>query len=79
MQTPKKPKVPLDYVLRQLHDAMEMVFAYDHDPNFVPNTDELVLFEMMHKQVTGYAAMSLIIVKTMRERARGVVAATPPP
>jgi hypothetical protein len=29
----KKPKQPLDYILRQMHDAMEMVFAYDHDPN----------------------------------------------
>jgi hypothetical protein len=78
MQTPKKPKVPLDYVLRQMHDAMEMVFAYDHDPNFVPSADELVLFEMLHKQITGYAAMSLIIVETMRKRARGAVPATFP-
>jgi hypothetical protein len=75
MTTPKKPKVPLDYVLRQMHDAMEMVFAYDHDPSFVPNIDELVLFELMEKQIAGNAAILLIIVKTMRERARGIVSA----
>ena len=67
-QTPRKPKLPLDYVLRQFHDAMELVFVYDHDPSFVPNADQLLLFEMLHKQITGYAAMSLIIIKTMRQR-----------
>jgi hypothetical protein len=30
--------------------------------------DELVLFETLHKQITGYAAMSFIIVQTMRSR-----------
>jgi len=78
MQRPKKPKQPLDYALRQMHDAMEMVFAYDHDPSFVPSADQLMLFEMMHKQVTGYAAMSIIIVQTMRERARSALSFTPP-
>ena len=62
-QAPKKPKMPLDYALRCMHDAMEMVFDYDHDPNFVPSADQLVLFEMLHKQIVGYSAMSLIIVK----------------
>ena len=79
MHTPKKPKEPLDFKLRQMHDAMEMVFAYDHDPSFVPSIDQLVLFEMMHKQITGYAAMSLIIIKTMRERARSALSVAPPP
>jgi hypothetical protein len=69
-QTPKEPKLPLDYVLRQFHDAMEMVRAYDHDPCFVPNADQLVLFEMLHKQITGFAAMSHITIETMRERAK---------
>jgi hypothetical protein len=77
-QAPKKPKLPLDHALRQMHDAMEIVFDYDHDPNFVPNGDQLMLFEMMLKQITGYAAMALIIVKTMRERARDVLTVTPP-
>jgi hypothetical protein len=75
-QTPKKPKMPLDYALRQMHDAMEMVFAYDHDPCFVPSADQLVLFELLQKQVTGYVAMLIIIVETMRERAQCM---TPPP
>jgi len=71
-QAPKKQKMPLDYALLKLHDAMEMVFDYDHDPNFVPSADQLVLFEMLHKQIAGFAAMSLIIIQTMRARARGL-------
>ena len=71
-QAPKKPKKPLDYALRQMHEAMEIVFDYDHDPNFVPSGDQLVLFEMLHKQIAGFAAMSLIIIQTMRARARGL-------
>jgi hypothetical protein len=69
-QTPKKPKKPLDYALRQMHDAMEIVFDYDRDPCFVPSADQLVLFEMLHKQIAGYAAMSYVIIQTMRERAQ---------
>jgi hypothetical protein len=69
-QPTKKPKQPLDYILRQMHDAMEMVFAYDHDPNFVPSADKLVLLEMIQKQFAGYSAMSHIIVATLRQRAK---------
>lgn len=68
MSVPKKPKMPLDYAMRRMHDAMELVFDYDHDPNFVPSPDELLLFEMLHKQIIGYGAMSLIIIQTMRGR-----------
>ena len=71
-QAPKKTKKPLDYALRQMHEAMEIVFDYDHDPCFVPSADQLVLFEMLHKQIAGFAAMSLIIIQTMRARARGL-------
>jgi hypothetical protein len=67
-QAPKKTKLPLDYALLKLHEAMEMVFDYDHDPNFVPNLDQLILFASLHKQIVGYEAMLLIIVKEMRER-----------
>jgi hypothetical protein len=67
-QTPKKRKMPLEYAMRQMHEAMEMIFAYDNDPNFVPSADQLVLFELLHKQITGHAAMSILIVKTMRQR-----------
>jgi len=69
-QTPKKIKMPLDYALLKLHDAMEMVFDYDHDRNFVPSADQLVLFALLHKQIIGYEAMLLIIVKEMHERAK---------
>jgi len=47
---------------------MELVFDYDHDPNFVPSRDELVLLESLHKQIAGFAGMSYIIVETMRHR-----------
>jgi hypothetical protein len=53
-----------------MHDAMEMVFAYDHDPKFVPGADELVLLDMINKQFAGYSAMAHIIVATLRQRAK---------
>jgi hypothetical protein len=59
-----------------MHDAREVVFDYDHDPNFVPSPDELLLFEMLHKQIIGYAAMSLIIIQTMRSRASNKIGRT---
>jgi hypothetical protein len=64
-----------------MHDAMEMVFAYDHDPNFVPSADEIVLLDMIQKQFAGYSAMSHIIVATLRQRAKegGRVGGTPHP
>jgi hypothetical protein len=77
-QTPKKPKLPLDFVMLKMHEAMEMLFAYDHDPNFVPSADQLLLIEMLHKQIAGYAAMSIIIVETMRQRVREALPATAP-
>ncbi len=55
-----------------------MLFAYDHDPNFVPSADQLLLIEMLHKQITGYAAMSIIIVETMRQRVDEALSATAP-
>jgi hypothetical protein len=59
-----------------MHEAMEMLFAYDHDPNFVPSADQLVLIEMLHKQIAGYAAMSIVIVETMRQRVNEALPAT---
>jgi hypothetical protein len=75
MPAPKKIKMPLDYALLKLHEAMEMVFDYDHDRNFVPSTDQLVLFALLYKQIVGYEAMLLIIVKEMHERAKAAVEA----
>jgi hypothetical protein len=72
-QAPKKIKMPLDYALLKLHEAMEMVFDYDHDPNFVPSTDQLVLFALLYKQIVGYQAMLLIILKEMHERAKTAI------
>jgi hypothetical protein len=84
-QPTKMPKQPLDYILRQMHDAMEMVFAYDHDPNFVPSADEIVLLDLIQKQFVGYSAMAHIIVATLRQRASEAASSTlfsdftPPP
>jgi hypothetical protein len=75
MSTPKTPKMPLDYAMRRLHEAMELVFDYDRDFNFVPSPDQLVLFEALHKQITGYAAMSCIIAQNMRARLSEVASA----
>jgi hypothetical protein len=55
-----------------------MLFAYDHDPNFVPSADQLLLIEMLHKQIAGYAAISIIIVDTMRQRVNEALSATAP-
>ena len=78
-QTPKKPKLPLDFVMLKMNEAMEMLFAYDHDPNFVPSADQLLLIEMLHKQIAGYAAMSIVIVETMRQRVNEAFPTASPP
>jgi hypothetical protein len=31
--------MPLEYALRQMHEAMEIVFEYDHDGESVPSAD----------------------------------------
>jgi hypothetical protein len=36
-------KKPLDFIMRQFHDAMEQLLEYDRDNSFVPNADQLVL------------------------------------
>jgi len=77
-QAPKNTKMPPDHDLSRMHDAMEMVFAYDHDPNFVPSADQLVLFELIKKQLTSYYAMMLIVVGSMWERAKCAASAAPP-
>ena len=78
-QSPKKRKMPLDYAMRQMHEAMEMIFDYDHDPNFVPSADQLVLFDLLQKQITWHAAMSILIVKTMRQRVNEAFPTASPP
>jgi hypothetical protein len=41
---------------------------------FLPSPNELMQFELVHKQITGHHAMSLIIIQDMRERAKRWVA-----
>ena len=36
-------KKPIDFIMRQFHDAMELLLEYDRDHGFVPNADQLVL------------------------------------
>jgi hypothetical protein len=36
----------------------------------VPSCDQLLLLEMIYKQMTAHHAMMLVILQTMRERAR---------
>jgi hypothetical protein len=68
-ERPKKRKAPLENVLRQMYEAMELVLDYHHDPDFVPSSDQIVLFEALHKQVVDFTALSNIIVETMHRRA----------
>jgi hypothetical protein len=73
-EKPKKKKMPIACAMRRLHEGMEIVFAYDRDKSFLPSPDELMRFELVHKQITGHHAMSLIIIQDMRERAKKWVA-----
>jgi hypothetical protein len=64
-------KKPLDFIMRQFHDAMEMLMEYEFDERFVASSDDLVLFEKLHTQLTRYLPISDIMVQRMRNRARG--------
>jgi hypothetical protein len=73
-EQPKKKKVPIACAVRRMHEGMEIMFAYDRDKSFLPSPNELMQFELVHKQITGHHAMSLIIIQDMRERAKKWVA-----
>jgi hypothetical protein len=70
----EKKKKSLKNAHRKFHNAMEIVFTYDRDKSFLPSPEQLVQFELIHKQISGYHAMSLIIIQEMRERAKRWVA-----
>jgi hypothetical protein len=65
-------KKPIDFIMQQFQDTMELLMAYDLDENFVPSIDDLVLFEKLHTQLTRYPPISDIVVHRMRSRVRGI-------
>jgi hypothetical protein len=73
-EQPKKKKIPIACAVRRMHEGMEIMFAFDRDKSFLPSPNELMQFELVHKQITGHHAMSLIIIQDMRERAKKRVA-----
>ena len=59
-------KKPIDFIMRQFHDAMELLREYDRDQGFVPDADQLVLLEKLERQLLdGYIA-----VHKLSERAK---------
>ena len=59
-------KKPIDFIMRQFHDAMELLREYDRDQGFVPDADDLVLLEKLERQLLD----CYIAVHKLRERAK---------
>jgi hypothetical protein len=75
----KKPRLRVDDVLLQMHEAMESVYAYDRDRDYVPNANELAAFDLMKREMTGHCSMLFIIVQTMHDRAEKAAKVVTPP
>ncbi|MGH6874812.1 MAG: hypothetical protein ACREDW_07330 [Aestuariivirgaceae bacterium] len=60
---------PLDFIMRQFYDAMELLRDYDREQSFAPNADQLVLLETLEKQLLD----CYIFIHKLRERAKGLV------
>jgi hypothetical protein len=67
-----KSKQPLDFIMRQFHDTMEMLLDYERDRSFVPSPDQLVLFDHIHSQLEPFSLMAYVVYFRMEERARGI-------
>jgi hypothetical protein len=65
-------KKPLDYIMRQFYDAMELLVEYDRDQSFMPNADQLVLLEKLEKQLMDQLPASYMIIHQLRDRAKGM-------
>jgi hypothetical protein len=65
-------KKPLDFILRQFHDAMEELLDYERDNSFVPSKDQLVLFARLHAQLRQFAFTLHVLNRKMRDRAKGI-------
>ena len=58
---------PLDFIMRQFCDAVELLREYDRERSFVPDADQLVLLEKLERQLLD----CYIFVHRLRERAKG--------
>jgi hypothetical protein len=65
-------KKPLDFILRQFHDAMDELLDYERDNSFVPSKDQLVLFARLHAQLRQFAFTLHVLNRKMRDRAKGI-------
>ena len=65
-------KKPLDFIMRQFHDAMEQLLEYERDNSFVPSPDQLVLLEQLHSKLRLFGPTSHILLHKMRDRAKGI-------
>jgi hypothetical protein len=65
-------KKPLDFIMRQFHEAMELLLEYDRDQTFVPSPDQLVLLEQLHSKLRLFGPTSYILLHKMRDRAKGI-------
>ncbi len=65
-------KKPLDFIMRQFHDAMDELLAYERDDSFVPSKDQLVLFARLHAQLRQFAFTLHVLNRKMRDRAKGI-------
>jgi hypothetical protein len=63
-------KKPIDFIMRQFHDAMELLLDYDRDQGFVPDTDQLVLLEKLERQLLDHLPRAYIAIHKLRERVR---------
>ena len=63
-------KKPIDFIMRQFHDAMELLLDYDRDQGFVPDADQLVLLEKLERQLLDCLPAAYIAIHKLRERAR---------
>ena len=63
-------KKPIDFIMRQFHDAMELLREYDRDQGFVPDADQLVLLEKLERQLLDHLPAAYITIHKLRERGR---------
>jgi hypothetical protein len=57
-------KKPIDFIMRQFHDAMELLREYDREQGFIPDADHLVVLEKLERQLLD----CYIAVHRLRER-----------
>jgi hypothetical protein len=63
-------KKPIDFIMRQFHDAMDLLLQYDRDQGFVPDADQLVLLEKLERQLLDHLPAAYIAIHKLRDRAK---------